>query len=256
MLCIIPCQLNTTQQMNNRLNFKQMMSRFVPHQSCILCASTNGGQLGLCQPCAYDLPWPTGGHCPQCGLPNGEISNTVICGRCLQNPPHFSATAFCFHYAFPIDAVIQAYKYQHRLALANFFADLLLQQLSKSVSLKANIDLIIPMPMHTERIKARGFNQALEIARILAKSLAIPLDYTSCIRTKNNPPQASLALTDRVKNMRGVFACQQRFSGKTIVIVDDVMTTSASMNALAKTLKQAGADAVICWVIARTLPSA
>lgn len=241
--------------MNNRLNFKQVFTRFASNQPCLLCNALNGGELGLCQLCEKDLPWPTGGHCPQCALPNGDILSRQHCGRCLQNPPYFSTTSICFYYAFPIDAVIQAYKYQHRLALANFFADLFLQQLSKQPLQLPKVDLIMPMPMHADRIKERGFNQALEIARIIATHLAIPLDYTSCIRIKNNPPQASLALKDRVKNMRDVFDCQQILAGKTVAIVDDVMTTGASMNALAKTLKKAGADSVICWVIARTLPS-
>lgn len=109
------------------------------------------------------------------------------------------------------------------------------------------------MPMHAKRLKERGFNQALEIARLVSKQLKISLDYTTCQRTKYTPPQASLHLKERFKNIRGAFNCQKGLQDMRIAIVDDVMTTGASLNELAKTLKQAGASHVECWVIARTL---
>lgn len=108
--------------------------------------------------------------------------------------------------------------------------------------------------MHSTRLKQRGFNQALEIARRISKGTQTRLDYTSCQRTKLTPPQASLPLKERIKNIRGVFECRQNLQNLNIAVVDDVMTTGASLNELAKTLKQAGAAHVECWVVARTLP--
>lgn len=113
---------------------------------------------------------------------------------------------------------------------------------------------MIPMPMHPTRLKQRGFNQALEIARNLSLKFNIALDYQSCRRIKLTPPQATLPLKERVKNIRGVFSCEKNLQGMHIVLVDDVITSGASLNELAKTLKQAGAAHVECWVIARTLP--
>lgn len=110
------------------------------------------------------------------------------------------------------------------------------------------------MPMHNARLKQRGFNQALEIARLISKQRQIKLDFTSCQRTTLTPPQASLPLKDRIKNIRGAFECNKNLQGLNLALVDDVMTTGASLNELAKTLKQAGAAHVECWVIARTLP--
>ena len=110
------------------------------------------------------------------------------------------------------------------------------------------------MPMHPSRLQSRGFNQALELARIIAKKMQLQLDYSSCQRTKLTPPQASLPLKERIKNIQGVFNCSQDLKGVSIALVDDVMTTGASLNELAKTLKKAGAAHVECWVIARTLP--
>jgi ComF family protein len=138
------------------------------------------------------------------------------------------------------------------LHLAHTFARLFHQQ--KLSNLTNKIDLLIPMPMHQQRLQERGFNQALEIARVISKDTGIKLDFSSCQRTKLTPPQASLPLRERIKNIRGVFSCMQGLQGLNIALVDDVMTTGASLNELAKTLKQAGAAHVECWVIARTLP--
>jgi ComF family protein len=224
-------------------------------QSCLLCASQDGGKLGLCTACLHDLPWHTAPHCPQCSL----LSDGLLCGSCLNTTLSFDATQALFTYNYPLDRLLQHYKYQESLPLANTFAALWLDKKSSNISdyqnKKPAIDLIIPMPMHKERLKQRGFNQALEIARLISKHMQIKLDFTSCLRTRLTPPQASLPLEERMKNIRGVFQCNKNMQGLHIALVDDVMTTGASLNELAKTLKQAGAAHVECWVIARTLPN-
>lgn len=219
-------------------------------QTCFLCTNHNGGTLGLCDACLNALPWHNAPQCPQCGL----ISDGSVCGSCLSSSPSFDASHALFTYDYPVDSLLQHYKYRGTLHLANTFASLLLQkQLSESRS-KPTIDLIMPMPMHATRLKQRGFNQALEISRLLGRHMNIRLDHQSCQRIKCSPPQASLPLKERIKNIRGAFHCQQNLQGLNIAMIDDVMTTGASMNELAKTLKQAGAAHVECWVIARTLP--
>jgi len=145
--------------------------------------------------------------------------------------------------------MMQRYKYGDMLTLCTFFG----QMLNEKVNLKS-VDLIIPMPMHPARLIERGFNQALGIAKILTKNHKEKLDYKSAIRHKLTPPQASLPLKDRVKNIKGAFKVNANLTGKRIAIIDDVMTTGASLNELAKMLKKAGASHVECWVIARTLP--
>lgn len=148
---------------------------------------------------------------------------------------------------------MQHYKYRNMLPLAYAFASLFHSYKLSAHADITNIDLIMPMPMHRDRLKVRGFNQALELARLISKSTNISLDYSSCQRVKFTPPQASLPLKERIKNIRGAFSCQQNLHGKNIAIIDDVMTSGASLNELAKTLKEAGAAHVECWVIARTL---
>lgn len=145
---------------------------------------------------------------------------------------------------------MQRYKYSGFLAVSGLMGQLLARELTPA----ARPDIIIPMPLHPSRLKERGFNQASEIARIIAKQLAIPLATHICSRTRPTPPQAGLAVKERRRNMKGVFACSQSLAGKHVALLDDVMTTGASLDALARTVKDAGAARVDCWVIARTLP--
>lgn len=216
-------------------------------QSCILCTGHHGGTIGICQACLEHMPWHCAPQCPQCA----QVSNGLICGACLNTTPNFDTTHALFTYDYPLDRLLQHYKYRESLHLAKLFAQLWLNKYSATTTA---INLIVPMPMHSMRLKQRGFNQALEIARIISKATTIKLDYSVCQRIKLTPPQASLPLKQRMKNIRGVFKCDRNLQGLNIALVDDVMTSGASLNELAKTLKQAGAAHVECWVIARTLP--
>ncbi len=231
-------------QINNWLKIKQ----FLLPQDCELCgvALKANSDLGTCEPCLADLPWHQQSCCPQCALPS---FNGAVCGDCLQSSPDFDSTIALFSYSFPADRMIQKLKYQSSLQLGELFGKLLARRYFNSPKL-----LIIPMPLHPQRLNERGFNQSLEIAKVLAKITGYPLDYTSCQRTKFSPPQASLPLKDRIKNMKNAFACNTDLSGQHVLLLDDVMTTGASLNELAKTCKKAGALSVSCAVIARTLP--
>ena len=215
-------------------------------QNCLLCASPQANSHALCAACLKELPYSPTSSCPQCGL----SSNSLVCGSCLNSPPDFDITRAVFIYAFPIDAMMQHYKYGDALHISRTFGQLLAEKIDLN-----SIDLIIPMPMHPARLKERGFNQALEIAKVFSKE---KLDYKSASRQKLTPPQASLPFKERVKNIKGAFAINKNLAanlaGKCVAIVDDVMTTGASLNELAKTLKNAGASHVECWVVARTLP--
>lgn len=215
-------------------------------QPCILCNAANGNELGLCPACLSDLPFHQGEYCPQCGLPS---TNNFMCGACIASPPDFDATRSIFRYEYPISQLVQHYKYGQQLHLGNLFAKLLEQKLSAHKL----PDLIIPMPLHPKRLTERGFNQSLEVAKILGKALNIRVDYTTCLRTKYSPPQASLPLKQRATNIKGAFACTKSLTGLRVALIDDVMTTGASLNALAKAVKAKGASHVECWVIARTL---
>lgn len=213
-------------------------------QPCLLCGADVTG-TPLCPGCLADLPRLPPTRCPTCALPTplGEV-----CGGCLKHPPAFDSTRAVYQYAYPLDALLQHYKYGQGLHLAGFLAE----QLGHEIADRP--DLVIPMPLHPKRLKERGYNQAGEIAKRLARRFDLPLALSACTRAKDAPPQASLPLKDRRKNIRGAFECKVDLSGKRIALVDDVMTTGASLSELAKMVKKAGAVEVRAWVVARTLP--
>jgi ComF family protein len=211
-------------------------------QDCALCGAGSGPQI-LCEACAASLP-TLPEHCPRCALP---APRGAVCGTCLANPPHFDATSALWLYEFPCDRLVQALKYRAWLGLAPFFA----QRLA-SLAL-GGTDLLIAMPLHPDRLAQRGFNQALEVARRLARHGGLALEPRGATRILNTPPQTELPYEERAKNIQGAFACRLDLSGKTVAVVDDVMTTGATLNELARILKKAGATAVRNLVIARSV---
>lgn len=214
-------------------------------QDCLLCGALAGAQL-LCSACTDSLPRLPHSLCPVCALPSPANGT---CGACLSHTPFYDATLAGFRYDFPIDRLVQALKYDHRLAIAPWFATVLLP----SPPLEG--DLLLALPLSNMRLSERGFNQALEIARPLARALGLPLATTACTRMQDGPPQASLPWAERQKNVRGVFECGQDLAGKSVIVIDDVMTTGATLNEFARTLKKHGARRVTNWVVARTLTS-
>jgi ComF family protein len=212
-------------------------------QDCLLCAGASLAQP-LCDSCIQNLPVLEAG-CPVCALPSPDEQ---VCGRCLARPPHFSRTLAAWAYDFPMDRVIQAFKFHHRLELAPWFAR----------SLARRLDLlnpaIIAMPLHNARLAERGFNQALEIAKHLAEFAGGKLLHSAVHKHRETLIQSGLPLEARAKNVRDAFRCAAAFDGNAIVVVDDVMTTGATLNELARILKRAGASEVINLVVARTLP--
>jgi ComF family protein len=211
-------------------------------EDCLLCGAESGPEL-LCPACIAELP-PLPESCPRCALPSPGGS---VCGSCLSKPPHFDGTLALWPYEFPCDRLVQALKYRARLALAGFFARVLASRPLPE------IDLIVPMPLHPRRLAGRGFNQALEIARGLARRVGRPLEPRGALRVKDTAPQTELPYEERAKNVRGAFLCKLDLSGASVAVVDDVMTTGATLNELARVLKRAGATRVENFVIARTV---
>jgi ComF family protein len=172
-----------------------------------------------------------------------------VCGACLKHPPAFDRTHAALAYAFPLDRMIPRLKYHGRLAIAPALGECLAQ----AVEHAPRPDRLIAMPLHAKRIRERGFNHATEIARVVARRLDLPLDFESCQRIRDTPPQMGLQHDARRRNLRGAFACPGDVKGQRITLIDDVMTTGTSLDELAATLKRAGAREVSCWVVARTL---
>jgi ComF family protein len=218
-------------------------------QDCLLCGQPSGREI-LCTACAGDLPRLPFPRCPRCALPTAQGK---ICGRCLAHPPYYDRTLAVFDYAFPLDKLIQSFKYGHRLALVACLGREL-TRLALESELDSTADLVVPLPLHPVRLRERGFNQALELARPVARTLGLPLDFQVCTRIRHTPAQAGLPWKQREKNMRSAFHCAHDLSGQRILLIDDVMTTGASLDECARTLKRHGASEVTLLVVARTLP--
>ena len=142
-----------------------------------------------------------------------------------------------FTYAYPVDALIQALKYGGQLALAGWFAHKLQQRIGDA----AGVDLIVPLPLHPARLAERGFNQAAEIAKALSRLSGIAMDAGLARRVRNTAPQTDLPWREREANMRQAFSCEHDLAGLSIAVIDNVMTTGATLNEFARTLKKSGA---------------
>lgn len=228
------------------LNIGAKFRQFAPAQPCVLCGSMSRDGL-WCMACNRALPWLDAAHCPGCALPTpgGEI-----CGRCLKHPPRFTRTTAVFGYAFPLDKLVQALKYRERLALAHAFADTLARRIGRD-----NLpDCVIPMPLHPAKLRERGFNQSQLLAAEVARELGLELLAHACRRVRDTPPQSALPWRERKKNMRDAFCCDMDLVGRRVALVDDVLTTGASLDALAEAVQKRGAATIEAWVVARTLP--
>ena len=228
------------------LDIGAKFKRKLPAQPCLLCGAAS--QVGLCcDACTAELPRLTEARCPICALPTLAGS---VCGECLLQPPPFDHTVAAFSYNFPLDKLIQALKFHDRLVLVDYLADAIVARVD------TRPDHLVALPLHPTRLRERGFNQSLLLARRISRRLDIPLLSDACERVRNTPPQSSLPWKERDKNMRHAFVCKPDIDvrGKHIAIVDDVMTTGASIGELARALKLAGAREVSAWVVARTLP--
>lgn len=228
------------------LNIRTAIERILPAQPCVLCGSMSHDGL-WCAACDKALPYLDAPHCPVCAL---TTTGGEVCGQCLSKPPLFTGTTAAFSYAFPLDKLIQAMKYGEQLALAHAFAKKLAQRLDKT----ALPDYLVPMPLHPAKLRERGFNQSLLLAATLARELDISMLPDCCARVRDTPPQSALPWKERDKNVRDAFRCDADLTGKHIALVDDVMTTGASLNALAKAVHQRGARKISALVVARTLP--
>jgi ComF family protein len=208
--------------------------------SCFLCRGAATDLL--CPSCDADLPRLAAPCCPRCALPSprGEV-----CGRCLHEAPHYDATIAALAYAFPADVLVHALKFRGELALAGLLGGLLSKKITSH-----GIEHVIPVPLSGARLRERGYNQSVEIAR----QLGAKLDLALCVRERDTPAQMDLPYAERKRNVRGAFRCTRSLGGTRVAVVDDVMTTGATLNEVASVLKQAGAAQVVNWVVARTLP--
>lgn len=216
---------------------------------CLLCGARGSRSLDLCEACQASLPTPRN-PCRSCGdtLP---VDGESLCGRCQRRPPRFDSIVVPFAYAHPVDWVIQRLKFQGRLAHGRLLGELLGRTVL--IGEVARPDVLIPVPLHPSRLRERGFNQAAEIARHVARATGLRLDTGSVRRHKATEAQMGLPAKRRRRNVRGVFEVRvpERIAGRHIAVVDDVVTTGSTVEELARILKRAEAARVDVWTCAR-----
>jgi len=219
--------------------------------TCLLCYQPTKRNISLCVPCTQDLPWLS--HCcPQCALPLQTKYDDMHCGTCLRDPPAFQSTTTLFHYVKPIDYLITQLKFNAKLScaasLGELMAEFILQQRDPTLTLP---QCIIPVPLHYKRLRIRGFNQALEIAKPISKQLNIPIDLQVSQRILPTASQTQISSRDRKDNIKNAFQIQHAPYNH-VAIVDDVITTGHTVRELSKMLHKAGIEKIEVWCIART----
>lgn len=228
----------------------QGLAGFVFGGTCFLCRGRAGRSSPagiLCDACNADLPRSPPAACPRCALASPE---GAVCGRCLAEDPAYDVTRAALVYRFPADVLIHALKFRGELALAPMLAEWLAERARSA----APVDTVVPVPLSATRLRERGYNQAMELAKPLARALGAPVDARLLERTRNTPPQTDLAWAERARNVRGAFRCPAPLEGAVVAVVDDVMTTGATLAEVAKVLKAAGAARVLNFVAARAFP--
>lgn len=224
-------------------NLKSAFESILPSR-CNLCLAPDPG--GYCLRCQSLLPWLERG-CHHCGR---ELSEGIVCGRCQRNPTAFDNAVVPFKYLDPISSHIQRLKYDRRLSVAPALGKILaMQVIRQSVHLP---DALIPVPLHMARLKQRGFNQANLIAESVGRLLGIPVDYRIISREKATTSQTNLDRQLREKNVHNAFAVSVKERYDAIAVIDDVITSGATIGTVCSALRSNGYTRISAWAVART----
>jgi ComF family protein len=214
---------------------------------CLLCGGPGQSGRDLCDGCAGDC-LPNRPSCPRCALPLQAAA--PLCGECLQREPPFAAAWAPFRYGHPLDLLEARFKFRSDLAAGRALVQLMIERAVAEAPVRPA--LMIPIPLHVSRLRERGYNQTLELAKPLARALGIPLRHDLLVRTRSTPPQTGLDAKARRRNLRGAFALRESARlPDHIVVFDDVMTTGATLREAARVLVRAGVARVDVWALAR-----
>lgn len=218
----------------------ERLGNLILPQCCCLCEQSGGP---FCTTCERTLPRPPAARCPACAdaSPCG-----ALCGACLSKPPHFSGVSAPFAYAWPIDQLLQAYKYGHRLRLARPLA------MAMADAAPAGCFRVAVIPASAAHLRERGFNAAALLGQHVAAMLNLPLSIDTLVRLRETSPQAALPYRQRQRNIRGAFASSAPLNGERVMLIDDVMTSGATVREASRVLIEAGAAEVRVLVAART----
>lgn len=226
----------------------------LPHrlqQDCLLCHCPldEARFFGLCSSCRHSLPLlPADDICQRCALP--VSAGQPLCGHCLRQPPFFDASICAMAYQDSAITLVHRLKQHHDRAICRLLAELLTSSIGTG---HATVDTIIAAPMHWRRNLAHGGNHSRLLAQAVARQLACVMDHHSLVKIRHTPPQRGLNARQRHRNLHNAFAVRRPVAGRHVMVIDDVMTTTSTMNEIARTLKQAGAASVTAVAAARAI---
>lgn len=215
---------------------------------CLLCGAHSHRLRDICISCERDLPALPAG-CTHCGTPLAASGQTGRCGNCLRHPPPQDLLLGAFRYSFPLDRLIQRFKFHGEQACGRVLGELLASQLQAP----ASPECIVPVPLHARRLAERGFNQAEELFRPLARRLRVPLRGDLIVRQRDTAVQSGMDALGRRRNVRDAFAVNTAALPAHVAVVDDVVTTGSTVGEIARVLKRAGVACVEVWTLARTI---
>jgi ComF family protein len=206
------------------------------------CVGCGERDRWLCPDCRTSLAGLPEQHCEQCALPGVP---TRFCANCYRDPPPFEQLrAPLLHDGLGRDLVL-GLKYRGHRHLAPVLAELVRPHTPEG------LDVIVPVPLHPERLRERGFNQSGLLAEEIRAASGVKIDASVLVRTRQTAPQAGLSARERIANVRGAFRANRRLEGETVLLVDDVCTTGATLSACARTLRRAGAGRVLAVTVTR-----
>jgi len=240
----MPCPVNRTTASPVDGWWRRLGARLCPPR-CLVCREPAPPGADLCDACRDALPW-NDRACLRCALP--LPGRDALCGACLRRPPPLLAAHAAFVYGFPLDRLLPRFKFHRDLAAGRLLASAMTDRFGTL----PRPDALVAVPLHRARLRRRGYDQALELATPLARALGIPLRTDVLLRTRDTAPQSELDAIARRRNLRGAFAVAPGAALPAyVVLVDDVMTTGATLHAAAKVLRRAGVARVDAWVCAR-----
>lgn len=221
--------------------------------ACPLCSRLLGPSPHppFCRSCLAALLLPSPPCCPRCALPYPTEGGTDHhCEACLRQPPPFERIYPLGEYGGPLREAITAFKYHGRLDLDRPLGRLLANRL-REMAKPDDFDLILPVPLHPQRLRQRSYNQSLLLARVLSRELKRPLQSRRLRRIRPTPPQQGLSAALRQANLRRAFALAEPLRGEHVLLIDDVVTTTATARECSRVLLDGGAAAVTLAVLAR-----
>lgn len=233
------------------MSLPALLQSLIP-SSCLLCNTSVRGIKPLCCRCESGLPWNEDA-CLRCAMPLESAG--LICGECLQCPPVFAQAVCAFRYEEPVAGLLNRYKHDRKLYCGHWLAQSAASAITYHYHTHAITlpDCVMPVPLHWRRVQQRGFDQCLEIAKVLARKLKLPLAKDAVQRTRNTQSQQALSREQRQHNLDGAFALHKNAARYTsVALVDDVLTTGSTAAEITRVLHGAGVQAVHVWAIART----